>query len=185
MDISNDHIDRNTVNAFKSGSFEAFDKIYRVYFQKLANYIFQLSKDAVLTEDIVQETFMVLWNKRIQIKEDLNFEGYLFTIARNQYLQNFRSKTKERAFFVELESEVLQEVHSTDNKIELLKKVRKIIEELSPKCKEAFVASKFENLTYAEIADRMGISKKTVEIHISKAYNILRNRLKVMNFFFF
>lgn len=184
MNITSKKVGVKTVKALKNGSLEAFNRVYAAYGKKLANYVYNLSKNTVLTEDVVQETFLILWNKRQTIDEKLSLDGFLFTIARNEFLKSCRDKTKERMFLDEIRAEVYQETYVADNKNELLTKVRKIIDELSPKCKEAFLASKFENLTYAEISERMGISKKTVELHISKAYSIIRDKVKIVGLFF-
>jgi len=185
MNNSNSIKNKNQAKAIKNGNFEAFNEVYSEYYPKLVNYIYKLSKDRDLTEDMVQETFFILWEKRKSIKIELSIGGYLFKICYNEFLKNLRRQSKERAFLDEVKATQYLQIFSTEENNEQIILVKKIIENLSPKCKEAFIASKFENLSYAEIAQRMGISKKTVELHISKAYSVLRTKLKVMVTLFF
>ncbi len=184
MNYSNNIADKNHVKALKNGSFEAFNVVYSEFYPKLGNYIYKLCKDRNLTEDIVQETFFILWNKRKSIDIEQPIGGYLFKICYNEFLKYVRKQTKERAFLDEVKATQYLEIFSEEKNDERLIKVKKIIDSLSPKCKEAFMASKYENLSYAEISVRMGISKKTVELHISKAYSIIRQKIRITALFF-
>lgn len=184
MNILKNNLPDTVAKAIKNGSFEAFGLLYKEYYPKLLNFVFKMSRDRVLAEDIVQETFVILWEKRANINLEKPLGGYVYKICHNEFLKHIRKQTKEKAFLDEVKASQYLELFSLEENTDRLTEMRKIIDGLSPKCKEAFIASKYENLTYVEIAERMGISKKTVEVHISKAYTIIRKKFKLLSCFF-
>ncbi len=161
--------------ALKNGDIMAYNELYGLYYSKLCNYILKLSNNRSLAEDLAQETFMKLWEKRQQINSELSIANYLFKICHNQFLQNIRKQKKERAFLDEIKSAVFYELSfGGESKFSRIDQIKKLIGKLPPKCKEAFMLSKYDMLKYQEVAYKMGISKKTVEAHISKALHFLR-----------
>ena len=161
--------------SLKNGDFAAYEVLFKKYYAKLCNYVYKLEGNRSLAEDMAQETFAILWEKREQINSDLSIQGYLFKICHNEFLKHTRSKNKERAFLDQIKADTIYKVKVTESlEDDRLEKLRETIEELPPRCKEAFVLSRFEKLKYAEIAEKMGVSKKTVEVHISKALNLIR-----------
>jgi len=170
------NIEITLINAFKNGDITAFDLIYKQNYSKLSNFIFKMSKNRSLTEDIVQDSFILLWEKKENINADLSISSYLFKICQNNFLQHIRKENKYKASLDEIRSMVFYEIYNSDLKNEKTALIQKIINELPPKCKEAFVYSKYEKLTYKQIAKEMKISTKTVENHISKAYKILKKK---------
>jgi RNA polymerase sigma-70 factor (ECF subfamily) len=167
------------INALKNGDVTAYDTVYRQNYLKMSNYIFKISKNRSLTEDIVQDSFIMLWEKREHINSSFSITSYLFKICKNNFLQHIRKENKHRASLDEIRSTVFYEIYNEDSKNEKIALVKKVIEELPPKCKKAFIFSKYEKLTYQQIAEEMRISIKTVENHISKAYTILRKKCNV------
>jgi RNA polymerase sigma-70 factor (ECF subfamily) len=163
--------------SLKNGNVTAYDTIYRQNYLKLSNYIFKMSKNRSLTEDIVQDSFILLWEKRANINPYFSISSYLFKICQNNFLQHIRKENKYRACLDEIRSTVFYEIYNEDFKNEKIAILKKVIDDLPPKCKEAFVFSKYEKLPYKQIALEMKISIKTVENHISKAYTILRKSL--------
>ncbi len=180
MNNKNFNIAPEKAEALKLGDFSVFEDIYKTFYPRLANYVYKMSGNRDLSEDLAQETFYILWTKRHTINTDLSLSSYLFKVCHNEYLQHVRKQSKERAFLDEVKATVYFDTRNEGDYMEKYAKVRTIIDGLSPKCKEVFMASKFDNLSYVEIAERMGISKKTVEVHISKAYSILRKKLNVI-----
>lgn len=184
MNIASNNESFEVAKAIKNGDFAAFNALYSESYPKLLNFVYKMAKDRALAEDVVQETFFILWNKRESINPEMPINGFLYKISHNEFLKHIRKQTKEKAFLDEIKANQYLELYAVDESPKRLAQLKKIIEELSPKCKEAFMASKYDNLTYAEIAERMGISKKTVEIHISKAYSIIRQKIKLINYLF-
>ncbi len=167
--------DVNFSKALKNGDIRAYNELFELYYPILCNYVLKLSNNRSLAEDSTQEAFIKLWEKRKQIDSKLSVKNYLFKICHNQFLQNIRKQKKERAFLDEIRAGVFYEMgFGEESKSSRIDQIRKLIGELPPKCKEVFILSKYDRLKYHEIADRMGISKKTVEGHISKALHFLR-----------
>ncbi len=155
-----------------------FKIIFDEHYQWLCNYVFKLSGDLNLAEDIVQEVFIDIWNKRTRITIH-SLRSYLFRSCHNRFLEYLRkNKTNlNRTSLDDIKLETLYELYKEEEDLEneRIEKLSRAIEMLPPKCKQAFKLSKFENLKYKEIAEVMGISIKTVEIHLSKALSRLRS----------
>jgi RNA polymerase sigma-70 factor, ECF subfamily len=138
-------------------------------------------RDFETAQEIVQEAFLSLWEKRDTIDLAQPVKAYLITTIRNKCLNWLRDNKKFNTVILHFE-ELLpdQEYVSSDRLIEaeLLKAVNHAIRELPEKCREIFTLSRFGNLKYQEIADQLQISVKTVETQMSKALQHMRIRLK-------
>jgi len=137
-------------------------------------------RDKDAAEDIVQEVFIRFWNKKEDLPKDLDPKAYLFKSVSNASL-NFIAEQKKST---KVESEILINVEANekaDGEIlhqETVEAIRLGLEELPPACKNVFLLSRNEDLSYKEIADTLDISIKTVEAQMSKALRILRKYLK-------
>ena len=179
------HNDLDILKSLANDDLKAFTFLFEEHYSFLCNYVVKLSNDPDLAEDIVQNCFIKLWNKRKKVDPDKNIKNYLVKICHNDFLQYIKQKKKEKSLLYMLRSEVVHELYleNTTQKNKRIDQLREVINELPPRCKEIFIYSKFEKLKYAEIADKMGISKKTVENQISKALSILKRRLNHLGIF--
>ncbi len=128
------------------------------------------------SKNLVHDVFIAVWEKYEDLPEDTNFRSYLFTSTRNRCLNYIRDRKK----VVPLEGAHEQVTASEDNSFEareLEKEIELAINILPEKCRIVFEMSRYEELKYAEIAEKMNISVKTVEAHMSKALNMLRKAL--------
>lgn len=126
---------------------------------------------------LVHEVFVSVWEKFDSLPPDLNFNSYLYTAVRNRSLNYIRDKKKN----VMLEHVAEHEMSDTSDTMvaaELEMKIEIAIQSLPEKCKEIFEMNRREGLKYAQIAEKQGISIKTVEAQMSKALNVLREQLK-------
>lgn len=150
-----------------------FDKYSRVLFQ-FANNLLKSSAEA---EEIVQNVFLKVWEKRSQIDIDQPFRPYLFTIALNDIRKSFIEKAKHDRFKVEL-FDFLVEQRTEDmeeyNFAEYLRLLDEAIEQLPEKRKAIFLLLKKEGLTVNEVASYLKISPKTVENQLTKALKTIR-----------
>jgi RNA polymerase sigma-70 factor (ECF subfamily) len=161
---------------------DAFEQIFRKYYAELCGYADKYLNDTDAAEEIVQELFCHIWDKRetIEIKETLR--AYFFRATRNRCFNHFRHLKIREAH----QQETQAENNITDNLtayeamkgFELEEKITQVINQLPAQCKLVFSMSRFEGKKYQEIADELGISKKAVEAHISKALKVLREELK-------
>lgn len=167
------------IHALKTGDPKAYTFLVNTYHHKLCIYAYSFTHDHNLSEDIVQNVFMRIWNKRKNLKEDFVIISFLYKSVYNEFIDQYRSQKSvyplEKKYIDALNTIVENEdEHSLDRVIKLVKRE---IQNLPPKCKEIFLLSKEEGLTNIEIAEYKNVSIKSVEAHITKAYSILRNSL--------
>lgn len=148
----------------------------------LCNYANRIVKDRDAASDIVQDVFVYIWEKREQIDLDQNIKSYLFQTT---YHRSINYLKKSNVVPLSDEQYALSRTDEDNAKYEqdaeaFAKKeqIFKSLRHLPPKCREVFVLSRQNGLTYTEIAESLGISKKTVENHMVKALSIIRNNLK-------
>jgi RNA polymerase sigma-70 factor (ECF subfamily) len=159
---------------------EAFEILFRNEFKGLCFFAMKYVKDYETSREIVQDSFIRLWEKRDVIDTSKSVKSYLTTSIHNKCLNHLRDNRKFDNNLLQIEQ--LSEV--SDGKTsdflvekELRKSIETAIDELPEKCREVFLLSRNENLKYHEIAVQLGISVKTVETQMSKALQHLRLRL--------
>ena len=136
-------------------------------------------KDEQQAEDIVQETFLHLWQKREELKVQRNLKQYLLNAVRNRslnYLQREKqfSQLPDKSFPEDLKDDA----ESNFSEEELAVQIAKSIERLPPQCKKVFLLAYRDNLTYNEIASTLNLSKNTIKTQMGIAYKILRENLR-------
>ena len=177
LDILSD--DCVLMSELKGGNSRAFDLIFRKYYDNLCRFTYSMLGDADLSQGLVQNVFIKLWERRYVCEEINNLAGYLTTMAKNQvfdYIHNNRNQYQEIK-----KGDRLIADESTENEI-----LRNNFEEclvsalfkLPDRCRQAFELSRFENLTNKEIAVKMNISVKGVEALIGRSLKILRIELR-------
>lgn len=132
-------------------------------------------------EEVVQEVFLYIWEKREGLKPDQSFNAYIFTIAYNIIRKYFIRKNRENAFKDEQLYIFLNEENNLDQIIDykfLLEKVELIINSLPARRKEIFIKRKYEGMAIKQIADELGISPNTVENQLSAAQKQIQAELQ-------
>lgn len=158
-----------------------FEQLFRKHFKTLCYFALRYVKDADTAHEIVQESFLSLWEKRESIDPERSVTSYLSTSVRNKCLNHLRDTKKfsDELLSVEnLPQDAFYEQHISLNAAEIATRIRLATSELPEKCREVFELSRNEHLKYEEIAQRLNISVKTVETQISKALAHFRIRLK-------
>lgn len=146
----------------------SFKMIYKLYWRRLYNTAFYIVESESEAEDIVQDVFSSLWYRREHLCIKGSIENYLVKAVK--YTAFFHIKLANRKKSIQLEEQLL--VNDIDEQIaykELERLVKKILESLPFKTQQIFSLSRFDGLTYSQIAERMNVSVKTVEYHISLA----------------
>lgn len=158
----------------------SFEAIFRKDFQGLVFFAQKYVKDYEAAREIVQDSFLNLWEKRDIIDTTRPVKSYLTTIIFNKSQNYLRDNKKFNTNMLEIEKlNFIDEGAHSDQLIEaeLAEKINSAIEMLPDKCKEIFRMNRFESLKYHEIASRLNLSQKTVEGQMSKALIHLRQHL--------
>ncbi|MDO8928587.1 MAG: RNA polymerase sigma-70 factor [Bacteroidota bacterium] len=167
----------------KTGDQKALEFLFSIYFPRMNDFARNVVKDDGISQDIVQEVFVKVWEKKAEI-ESLNIEAFLFRLVRNRcidYIKHLKvvnnrlkeihiaSKYEElyRIDFVGNEPYVLIEA-------ELKRKIEKTIQDLPDRCREVFILSRMNGLKNKEIAEKLDINIKNVERHLSRALQSFR-----------
>lgn len=175
------HIDSLAVKNLKQGDVKAFDDLFNKYSSRLYNFSVKYLKSAEEAEEVVQEVFLYIWDKREGLKPDNSFNAYIFTIAYNIIKKCFIKKSKDNAYKDDLIYTVLQQENNLDQTIDykfLLEKVELIINSLPNRRKEIFIKRKYEGLSVKQIAEELGISPNTVENQLASAQKQILNELQ-------
>lgn len=171
--------------ALKHDSKEAFSLLFQTYYTDLVLFCGNFVKDKSSCEDIVQSIFLKLWHDRRTIQIETSIKSYLLKAVRNSCLDEYRHIEIVRKYETEHKSSVLDN-YDTDNYIlysDLYTHLIRALDKIPPLYKEAFVLNRFEGLKYREIAEKLDVSERTVEVRVSKTLDLLRKQLK--DFFIF
>ena len=172
----------NLLIRLKRSDDAAFSDIFMMYHKQV--YMFcskSLPKEDA--EEIVQNVFMTVWENRHQIDLQYSFPSYLFSIARHQVYNEIRNRVIRKSFmekYVNMAENVEIPQEYDDSMKKLIAKMKKNIERFPDRQREIFMMSRVYQMTYREIAEKLGISENTVDTSIRRSLAILR---KVSGFF--
>ncbi|MBL3656305.1 RNA polymerase sigma-70 factor [Fulvivirga sediminis] len=170
----------NTIQRIKRGEKEAFESIFREYYTPLWNLAAGILKDDVLAEEQVQEVFIKFWEKRDDHQPTLKIFPYLVTSVRNKCYNYIKRQAVEQKYInhtQKLYQDQILNYQYEDLSEDLIRKMETVIASLPEKCKQVFQLSRFENMSHKQISDKLDISTKTVENHITKAMKVLKDSL--------
>ncbi|MBK8346744.1 MAG: RNA polymerase sigma-70 factor [Saprospiraceae bacterium] len=159
-----------------------FKNLFDLHYSPLCNFAYRITGDLNQAEDVVQDVFVRLWDKRDQMDQERNIRSYIYTMVRNHALEIIRrqslgSKINQELLYLQNDTEESPVEETEIEKIVILDQIYVSIRQLPPKCGEVFTLSKVNGLSYAQIAEHMDISIKTVENHMGKALKLLREML--------
>jgi RNA polymerase sigma-70 factor (ECF subfamily) len=182
-------MDNISFEAIKKGDEKVYQFVFNELYEDLCKYAFLYVNDESTSKELIQILFIKLWEKRQTINITTSLKSYLFRAARNACLNHIRDyKVIERLDDVcfELENDMLQEMSDFESldKILVQQKIDEAIESLPPKCKEIFLLSRKNELTYTQIANELDITRKTVENQMGIALKKLRDKLSPILFLF-
>ena len=178
------------VQNLSKGNLLAFNTLYNEYSNRLYRFALGYLKSEAEAEELVQEVFTKIWEKRADLKKELSFKSFLFTIAFNIIRRHFRTKAYLSEYF---KTGVISEPDmQTSQKItydSLYQYITELVNQLPERRKEIFIKSRFEGLSIKEIAEKLKISHKTVENQLTDALkfirtNLNRDNIPVILFFF-
>jgi len=185
------HTEKELVKKLKDGDSFAFEVLFYKYRNKIKGFALKIVPAQIDPEEIVQEVFVRVWLKKEAIDPEKDFQSYLFSIAKHLVLDHLKSAVNRKLYFVGehfqqdlLEDEGLESSISEETE----EKLQKLINEIPERRREIFRLSRFEGLSYKQIAERLNISENTVDSQIRNALAFLRKEFRkmvVLGFLFF
>ena len=186
--INTDTLSKNNISRLRDGDNNAYEQIYNTLYLRLFYFIREYIADEEIVRNILQDTFLSLWEKRTLLSEEINLAAWLYTVTKNKALKHLRhqeyvdqfsrekiqtfNEDKLNAFALERLDTSMLSLHEIENLIE------KTLKSLPPQYSEIFKMSRYGNNKNREIAKKLNISEKTVEAHITKTLKLLRIALK-------
>jgi len=174
--LRHQYTDEELINLLLQDSERAIELIFEQYYAYICKAVYKMLSDRSVTEDLAQEVFLELWRKRQQLNISTSLKAYLRRAAVNRslnYIRDQRIKFTDEAQAPPLESNVAGALQRLQAE-ELQERIDQAIDALPDRCRIVFVLSRFEDMSYNEIAAQLDISSKTVENQISKALRLLR-----------
>lgn len=168
--------------SLNANSTAVFEDAFKTHFKSLHAYACSIIKDDIMAEEMVQNVFFKLWKNKETVEISQSLTAYLYRSVYHESL-NYLKHLKVKSAY---QAHAARNMNNTNNATDRLKlkeleeKLDKALKELPEQCRTIFQMSRFEELKYLEIADKLGISVKTVENQMGKALRILR--LKLVDF---
>lgn len=164
----------------KSGDVSAFTIIFSIYFKDLVQFAARFTNDIDDAKEIVQDTFVKLWEERELIEVEVSIKAYLLTRVKNRCIDWYRHKKVIQTYHKSLMGNSDQYDYQTDTCLlysELEELIEKTLDMLPEPVSEAFRMNRYQSYKYSEIAEKQNVSIRTVEVRIGKALKMLRDRL--------
>ena len=166
---------------------ESFKKLFQIFFARLNDFACQIVKDDDISQDIVQDVFIKIWEKKEEYSS-INIEAFLFKMVRNKcldYIKHIRVvNNSQNELQISVQVEELYRIDFIGDEPyvlieeELRNEIESIINSLPDRCREVFVLSRIKGFKNKEIAAQLGINIKNVERHISRALKEFRTKFK-------
>jgi RNA polymerase sigma-70 factor (ECF subfamily) len=173
----------DVVARIRGGDHDAFTVAFRALYRPLCLYVLQAyAGDLADAEDIVQRVFIELWQGRARLGDIVSLRAYLYEATRSRALTTVTRERRRAQLLTEHARDggdrVVAGPDSRLERAEAFAEVSRAIAELPARCRAAFVLRRYDGLSYAEIAQRLGMAVRTVEAHIARGHRILQAKLR-------
>lgn len=180
-DMNGNVTDCHLIELWRAGNEKAYRVLFDRYFFKLYNYTLKFIPDKNISEEIVMDVMLAVWLKRDRLKTNLSLSAYLYRSVKNRLIDHLR---KQHVPTVSLDQTAVEPPSSfiTDSRLlhkELEGLYRTSLNRLPPQKKRIFTMSREEGSSYKEIADRLQLSKNTVENHMVAALRLLKDHMRI------
>ncbi len=162
-----------------AGKVNAYEQLFNLFYEDLVRYTHRYTQQQVISEEIIQEVFISLWERRMEVKITTSLKAYLYRAAKNRTINYLKLQLPKDQATYDINEQTGLTVETTieDNSENLKKALNQAIQTLPEKCRAIFLLSRNEGLTYKEIAEELAISTKTVENQIGIAIKKLKIEL--------
>jgi RNA polymerase sigma-70 factor (ECF subfamily) len=156
-----------------------FESVFKAHFKNLNAYALMIVKDQDVAEEMVQQVFFKLWEQQEETVGQESVATYLYRAVHNTCLNHLKHAKVREGYRAHVHHTGSDMGHNTDHAAvrELREKINEVLNELPEQCRTIFQMSRYEDMKYRSIAEKLGISVKTVENQLGKALRILRTRL--------
>lgn len=173
--------DKHTIEQLLSGNIATYESVYKTFFKALYIYAYTMLKEEVQAEEVVQNLFLKIWERKEKMNIETSLKAYLYKSVYNDSL-NYIKHLKVKSSYENHATQVMKNTQSESPSHKVMyrnleDKLRSALNELPEQCRTVFQMSRYEELKYREIAERLSISEKTVENHMGKALKLLRLKL--------
>ncbi|WP_236978759.1 RNA polymerase sigma factor [Membranihabitans maritimus] len=174
-------IEKELIIALRRGDKSAFKRIYHYFESSLYKFVYSYTKSKYVSEEIIQEVFIKLWEKRQTLDPSKSFDSFIYTMTRNLTFNYLRDASRRKSRSRELWNNMVSQRNVIEDEL-ILKEygdiIEDIIRELPQQKRSIYQLSRKEGKSNSEIADILGISSKTVKNHLWKTMGIIRSQLK-------
>ena len=173
--------EKDLVKLLTEGDEVAFEKLYRLYGERLLAYLIKLLKSEDIACEVLQEVFIKVWHNRQHIDVKQSFRPYLFRIAENCAYDFFRKVARDKKLQEELIRNACKDYSPVEDDLLTKEKsylLQEAIDALPPKRREVFQLVKIEQRSYEEVSHMLHVSVSTVNDHIVKATKSIRENLE-------
>lgn len=176
--------EKQVLKRLRDGDRQAFDSIYNTYAGKIAAKLLQLLKSEEAAQDVLQDTFVKVWEVRASIDPELSFVSFLYKIASNLSSNAFRKELRENRMRIgarHSNPEVYSHVEEQLFRKEEHELLHRALDQLPPRQRQVFVMHKLEGKSYSEISEELGIGNPAINMHIQRAGKNLEAILRSQN----
>lgn len=181
----NDIEEKFIVELLRQGNVNAFNSMFRAYGKRVFSFCYGYLKSKEDAEELVQETFIRIWESRSEIDPDYSFGGFVFTIAYRLVLNRLRKRRNEFAgnlHWARNRSKVSNETEDSVIYSDFGRLAKATIASLPPRRKQIYRMIKEDHMTYQQVAEELNISAKTVEAQMTEALKYLRKNILLRSF---
>ncbi len=178
MILQIDTDERNLLIKLGAGEETAFNTLYKLYGNRIYNRLLKLTQSEQIADELLQDTFVILWNKRHTINPDLSIKSWLYKVAENEVYQLYRKIARDKKLQEHIVDTFIETYSHTEEGIfykESQELLSKAMEQLTPQRREAFKLCRIDGMSYQEAASKMGVSVSTVSNHLVQATSVVRD----------
>ena len=178
--------EEHLLSRIAAGDTRAFRVLYTQYRDKLYGFLYQLTKSHYISEDLLQDTFMRVWEERAQLPGIRDFKAYVFTMVKHRALNSLKRISKEELVIRQIARQSGQEDMGTESEVqynELKRKIDRVVRQLPPQQQTVYRMSREQGLRQEEISYRLNLTVATVKKHLTLSLRYIRKNLSVVLIF--